>query len=295
MHAHHTLSRLAYWGLAVALGATVTACSKDNGAPTGPSGSGDGSTTAAADGTTLKATAPTINSPKDRVVTDSLRPTLQVNVARGRFADSGLAHRFELRDEDNNAIAGYLVAAGGGNTAELTIPDSIEMQYNKVYRWRCRGELNNTFGPWSSTAEFVTPAPPRPGSGGSVGGPVGPTRRISPVEALSIMIDVHNRLRYDLGSNSTREQRVAWLWASVAAIHYGHPVFNPAGADPDWCVKDAGGGRPPSDDVLVSCSTREAYDTVGGAGSNGYTFHLDYLGRLGGEQNVYPPPISSLP
>ena len=294
MHAPHTLSRLAYWGLALALGATVAACGKESSVPTGPSGTGDGSATAAADGSTLKASAPTINSPKDRVVTDSLRPTLQVGVARGRFLESGLAHRFELRDENNNAIAAYLVAAGSGNTAELTIPDSLEMQFNKVYRWRCRGELNNSYGPWSATAEFVTPSPARGGSG-AVGGPVGPTRRISVEEALGILIDVHNRLGYDLGSRSTREDRVAWLWAGVAAIHYGHPAFNPAGGDPDWCVKDAGGGRPPSDDVLVSCSTREAWDLVGGAGADGYRFHLDFIGRLGGEQNIYPPPITSLP
>jgi hypothetical protein len=108
-------------------------------------------------------------------------------------------------------------------------------------------------------------------------------------------VDVHNRLGYDLGSSSTREQRVDFLWTAVATIHYGHPTFNPRGPDSNWCVKDAGGGRPPSDDVLVQCGSRDAWDLIGGAGANGYTFHLDYLGRLPSEQNVYPPPRSSLP
>ena len=84
------------------------------------------------------------------------------------------------------------------------------------------------------------------------------------------------------------------LFAAVAAIHYGHPRFNAAGPDPSWCVKDAGGGRPPSDDVLVLCRSRDAWDLIGGAGGNGYFFHDDYLGSLPSIQNVYPPPVSAL-
>ena len=81
----------------------------------------------------------------------------------------------------------------------------------------------------------------------------------------------------------------------MAAVHYGHPDWNPRGRDPDWCVKDAGGGRPPSDDVMTRCGSREAWDIIGGAGANGYSFHLDGIGGAAGEQNVYPPPRSSLP
>jgi hypothetical protein len=88
---------------------------------------------------------------------------------------------------------------------------------------------------------------------------------------------------------------VAWLFEAVAILHYGHPRFNPAGGDRDWCVKDAGGGRPPSDDVIVRCGSREAWDLISGAGANGYSFDWHSVGRLGSEQNVYPPPISSLP
>jgi hypothetical protein len=289
------MRRLALWSVAVALSATVAACSKETGAPTGPSGTDGSSTTAAADGTTLKATAPAIVSPKDRVQVDTLHPTLQIQVGRGKFVESGLAHRFELRDEAGNAIAAYLVNASSGNTSQLTLPDGLEMQYGKVYRWRARSEMNNSFGPWSATAEFVTPAPPSAGGGGGGGSPVEGTRGIGVDEALGILIRVHNELGYNLGSSSSREERVAWLWTGVAVIHYGHARFNPAGGDPDWCVKDAGGGRPPSDDVLVSCSSRIAWDLVGGAGGDGYRFHTDYIGYLDSNQNVYPPPLSSLP
>lgn len=98
-------------------------------------------------------------------------------------------------------------------------------------------------------------------------------------------------MRWNLGSASTREWRNEFWARAEGVVHHGHPTLNPAGGDPDWCVKDAGGGRPLSDDVLVSCSTRDAWDLIRSAGANGYSFHQDYLGRLDGAQNVYPPPV----
>ena len=65
--------------------------------------------------------------------------------------------------------------------------------------------------------------------------------------------------------------------------------------DPDWCVKDAGGGRPPSDDVIAKASTREAYDLITGCGADGYKFELSYVGILPAEQNIFAPPESALP
>ena len=81
----------------------------------------------------------------------------------------------------------------------------------------------------------------------------------------------------------------------MAAVHYGHPRYNPKGPDSGWCIKDGGAGRPQSDDVIVRCGSRDAWDMVGGAGANGYSFHVDYIGRLPGDQNVYPPPRAALP
>ena len=127
---------------------------------------------------------------------------------------------------------------------------------------------------------------------------IGEAKRVNQLsddEVLRIVRGVHDALGYNLGSSSTREYRVQFLWTAMAVVHYGHPRFNPQGPDPGWCVKDAGGGRPPSDDVIVRCSSRDAWDIIGGAGANGYSWHLDGLGRLPGEQNVYPPPQGSLP
>jgi hypothetical protein len=169
------------------------------------------------------------------------------------------------------------------------------MIHGRVYRGRARAEQNGALGPWSPFAEFTTPDPPQSPGGGGGSLPSGATRSISPAEALGIIKSVHDAYGHDLGSRSTRTQRYQFLWTAVAVVHFGHSRFNPAGGDPDWCVKDAGGGREPSDDVIVSGSSREAWDLILSAGGDGYQFHLDYAGRLGGEQNVYPPPPGSLP
>jgi hypothetical protein len=289
-------ARFTHWSLAVALSAAVAGCSSNSGAPTAPTGNAGGSTTAAADGTTLKATAPSGLSPADRATVDSLRPTLRFQAGRGKFADNALTHRIELYIE-NTLILSHDVGASTG-VIEFAIPDTVEMTHARVYRWRARAQSGSSFGPWSGTVDFITPNPPAAAPGGSgSGGGVGVSgqRDIGINEALNIIVNVHNSLGYNLGSGSSREQRIDFLWTAVAVIHFGHPRFNPAGGDPGWCVKDAGGGRPPSDDVLVRCGSRDAWDLIGGAGANGYSWHLDYLGRLGGEQNVYPPPAGHLP
>jgi hypothetical protein len=124
---------------------------------------------------------------------------------------------------------------------------------------------------------------------------VGGQRNISADEALSIIRQVHDAEGWNLGARSSREQRIEFLNRAVATLHYGHSRFNPRGPDSNWCVKDAGGGRPQSDDVIVRCDSRDAWDLIGGAGADGYRFHLDYIGRLPGGQNVYPPPRGALP
>jgi hypothetical protein len=272
-------ARFTTFALAVALCAAVAGCSNN---------------TAAADGTTLKATAPSGLEPSGRAVVDTLRPTLRFQAGRGKFNDTALAHRIELYQENNLILSTDL----GAGTQDYTIPDNVEMRYATVYRWRVRSQKDNSFGPWANTSDFLTPNAPSVGGGpvsGGGSGPIGATRAIGFQEAYGIIVRYHNEARWNLGSGSSREDRVAFLWSAVAAIHFGHPVWNPGGGDPNWCVKDAGGGRPPSDDVLVRCDTRDAWDLIGGAGANGYFFHQDYLGRLGGEQNVYPPPVSALP
>lgn len=246
------------------------------------------------DGSTLKMTAPTPLSPGGGETLGSRRPSFSFRnstSATGVAGISGVAYRVQLLNEDGSLAGERLVTQTSGDTS--IIEADVELDYEKNFVWRVRAELDAAFGPWSATESFRSPDRPRAG-GTPTSGAVGPQRTISLQEALGIIRRVHDELRWDLGGRSSRDQRVEFLFSAVGAIHYGHARFNPTGPDPLWCVKDAGGGRPPSDDVLVRCDSRDAWDLIGGAGGNGYSFHLDYLGRLPNNQNVYPPPASFL-
>lgn len=283
--------RAARIGLALLCACVTLACGNNSEknllSPTAPSG---GQAGAAADGSTLKASIPAPASPKDGVRVDTRRPALTFANATGTFAPGTFTYRIELFEGTQPAGTFTLPQASAAQSAFT--PDA-DLKYDTAYRWRVRAELNGAFTAYSPAVEFRTPLAPIGGGGGSVGGAVGANRSISFSEAFSIILAVHNGERWNLGSGTSRESRVDFLWRAVGIIHYGHPGFNPQGGDPDWCVKDAGSGRPPSDDVLVRCSTREAWDLIGVAGANGYSFHTDYLGRLGSDQNVYAPPVPS--
>lgn len=283
------LRRFALRGLILPSLALVAACSQSPQSPVSPSAAA-GSADANPDGSTLKITAPAPVSPIDGVQLEGQRPTFTFNNANGRFASVALTYRLQLFDGAGGFLGERELSQSG---AGQTVYDAdVDLVYDSDFSWRVRGELQGEAGPWSPLATFRTP--PRPVAGGPITGGVGPQRSIFFQEALGIIIRIHNDLRIDLGSRSTRDFRVDFLWAAVAAIHYGHPRFNAAGPDPNWCVKDAGAGRPPSDDVLVLCNSRDAWDLIGGAGGNGYSFHDDYLGVLPNNQNVYPPPVSAL-
>lgn len=118
-------------------------------------------------------------------------------------------------------------------------------------------------------------------------------RSLAPDDVTAIAKRVHDAERWNLGAASTRDQRIEFWVRVVGIVHHGHPNFNPAGGDPSWCIKDAGGGRPISDDVAVKCATREFWDFIGGAGADGYSFRANFDGLLPPEQNVYPPTCPS--
>ena len=292
--------QLSWLAIAGALSFVVTSCTGSPQTPISPSAAAGGTTFARSDPATLKVDAPKIISPAEDELLDTRRPNLLWVNPAGKYAGTGLAYEIELRDATDKVVYAIIV----GETPDIgshIVP--FELDLDKAYYWQVRGVLGTgtgtAVGPWSITGGFKTPKPtvataPPPSALGPATGPVGAPRTIDFNEAWNIITTIHNVLGIDLGSRSTRDFRIAFLNAAVAALHFGHPRFNPQGPDTNWCVKDAGGGRPQSDDVLVKCNTREAWDLVSGAGANGYSFHRDFLGVLPREQNVYPPPISAL-
>lgn len=263
----------------------VGACAQSPQSPVSPSPA-DGATSANPDGSTLKVSAPTIVSPRGGVQVDSRRPVLTFTNSTGRFANVAFQYRLEAFDGGGTLLESRVLAQGTGGQTTWT-PDG-DLPFGTVYAWRVRAELEGLVGPWSTTENFRTPAQPVVTPTG------GAPRTIGINEVFDIMVRIHNDLRVDLGARSTRDQRNDFWVAAVAAVHYGHPRFNPRGPDTDWCIKDAGGGRPISDDVIVRCQSRDYWDLIGGVGANGYEWRIVYDGRLPGGQNVYPPPRSAL-
>jgi hypothetical protein len=279
----------------VAIGAIVAlgvSCNTTPMSPTAPTATEHGVSAANADGSTLKVTAPGLVTPFDSERIDGRRPIMIWQNARGLNSQVGLAYELEVWD-DEKMIYTMIVGETPGTGTHVYPAD---LAYDTAYSWRIRAALETARGPWSDWGNFRTMTAPVATTPtlGPGDGTIGPPRSIGLNEAYSIIVAIHNGGRFDLGSRSTRDYRVNFIFGAVAAIHYGHARYNPQGPDTDWCVKDAGGGRPPSDDVLVSCSTRDAWDLIAGAGGNGYRFHLDYIGKLPSSQNVYEPGRSSL-
>lgn len=146
-----TGSRFAVTGLATVL-ALVMGCSRQSGSPTSPSAQGEGTPVpAAADGSTLKATAPAPVSPvNDEVVNES--PTLTATAATMKFAEpAALQYRFELFNELGVKVqdSGLLSSPSFKVTATLS--------FRKRHTWHARAERDGAVGPWSATASFVSP------------------------------------------------------------------------------------------------------------------------------------------
>ncbi len=245
-------------------------------------------------------TAPTVATLGDGTQVSSGNPTLTVANAGGDFVSlpGDAVYRFLVHNPAGAVVADAAVPQGSGSTSCTLGPTVLA---DTVYTWYARVEVAGRVGPWSPASTFVGPparvpdAPAPGGGGGGGGGPVGGNRSISPDEALSIIVNVHDSLGFNFGASSSRNSRVDQFWTMVAVVHYGHSVFNPQGGDDSWCVKSASAARPPSDDVLVRCNGLEAYDTILSAGANGYTFQLAHLGDEVAGQLIYAPPQGNLP
>lgn len=258
--------------------------------------------------TPVEIETPTPVFPIRREVTPTNTPEFIVTNGKVTGNAGTVVYRFEVaNDQAFTSVAAVVTVAR--STGTQTTMSLGTLPYSREFFWRVSASNGAITSQPSLLQAFRTPDPPpppptptptptpnpTPNPTPPPGGTVGGARSISPDEALALIRAYHDQTGANLGSSSTREQRVAFFFEAVASLHYGHPRWNPKGPDSNWCVKDAGGGRPPSDDVLVRCNSRESWDLIGGAGANGYSFHLDYIGVLPSGQNVYPPPRSSLP
>ena len=133
-------------------------CTQASQSITAPSAAGGGSTADAADGSTLKVTAPALVSPTGGERAEDRRPTLIWLNSTGRYGSLGVAYDIEL---STSAATVYSRTVGespdlGAHLVEL------ELQYDTVYSWRVRAHVGNPdqYGPWSSWATFLSPTRP---------------------------------------------------------------------------------------------------------------------------------------
>jgi len=144
--------------LVVCLGLIGLGCSVQT--PLAPKPTGGNAAGTAADGTTLKAGAPTLVSPINNQEVATQKPTLTVNAATGQFANQTFQYEFELLTD-----TGALVTRATVASTSFTVPNDLGA--NNTFTWRARAVLGGSFGPYSGLGRFLSPRITTPGVGSS--------------------------------------------------------------------------------------------------------------------------------
>jgi len=131
--------------------ATALACSSANPAtPVAPTASGPA---AATDGSTLKASAPALQSPANGTKLTSQTVVLTAGASTPQFLTGvPLQYRFQVMNS-----AGTIVDQALISTTTWTV--TAKLADNATHTWRVRAEYLGEAGPWSNTLSFVTVDP----------------------------------------------------------------------------------------------------------------------------------------
>jgi hypothetical protein len=140
--------------------AAALACGGPASAPASPSPLSITEAASAADGSTLKVTAPALQLPANGSSVTSLTPNLVVANATFRFLGDvpfvrTLQYRFVVETASGSRVSDVLTGAGVELTGSRVPAGLLEPQ--TTYRWRVRAELGGAFGPWSASWTFTTP------------------------------------------------------------------------------------------------------------------------------------------
>ncbi len=136
-----------------AIVATTLACDRGSMSPASPSTVTATGNPATSDGATLKATAPTPLSPiNDERLSGETEPTLTAIAATAKYATVALKYRFQVFSDTGELVQDSGLVNGPSFTVAA---DSLP--FDKRFTWRVRAEYQGAFGPWSTTASFLTP------------------------------------------------------------------------------------------------------------------------------------------
>ena len=144
------------WSIAAASAVALVACSKQSASPSAPT-SAVVSQSANPDGSTLKATAPTLQSPINGVKLLQGQPvTLVVTNSTTPYATGiPLSYRFEVTPVAGTAVESAVVPGGSGATSRTV---AAPLNGDQTYQWRARAEYLGYFGPWSGYQTFIAAA-----------------------------------------------------------------------------------------------------------------------------------------
>jgi hypothetical protein len=141
--------------------ALAMACSKQAPSPAAPSttpGPAISNVSAAADGSTLKATPPIPQSPINGTKPEGAQVVLVVSNGKTEFADGiPLSYRFEILTQGGTKVYDFGGVAPGSSTTSHSVRGA-QLEIDQTYQWRARTEYNGLVGPWSPLATFVAPA-----------------------------------------------------------------------------------------------------------------------------------------
>jgi len=135
----------------VAIVALAIACSRQNASPVSPSSTAPAKADAAADGSTLKVSAPGLSSPiNDAQLNDA--PTLVVTAASAKFGalPGALSYHFQVLSPTGTVVA------DSDPVGSLSYRVTANLPFKTRHTWRARAEYGNDMGPWSGTGSFIT-------------------------------------------------------------------------------------------------------------------------------------------
>jgi len=137
----------------------AVACSKSSSNLTSPSAVRPGAADAAADGSTLKVTAPTPQAPINNQKPEDNEVVLVVANASPEFGTPvALTYRFEIYNAASVRVYNSaLIAGGSSGTTSHTLPETVGLEGDQRFSWRARAEFEGEAGPWSDSASFVAP------------------------------------------------------------------------------------------------------------------------------------------
>ncbi|HKB11146.1 MAG TPA: hypothetical protein VKD69_10840 [Vicinamibacterales bacterium] len=190
-----TMVQLAAAALAAAM---LAGCSSSSSAPLSPAAA----TTAAAPEASLKASAPTVQSPINDARTSALSSIpLVAGAATLQYATVALQYRFQVFNDTTALVVDSGLMSGPAFTIATTLTPV------KRYTWRVRAEYQGAAGPWSSTASFTTPPQPP-----AYNRPIGNWPVCAGLKSTLLVACVWNAVNpTDSVSDFEVVKRVAWL------------------------------------------------------------------------------------